>query len=188
MYKALVRTHLEYASSVWAPYTIHHIRKLESVQRRATKQLPGLKDLSYAERLKSLKLPTLSFHRVRGDMIEVYKIMNNLYDQYASNDILITWESQVDRTSRGNSKKLYLTRSNTKIRKHSFAIRVVETWNHLPDSIVNAPSLNTFKNRFDKFFNTHPLLYDDFLTNPATTTTYAQPDNAIYNELCEEAY
>ncbi len=76
LYKALVRVHLDYASSVWAPYKKKLIKDLENVQRRATKQLPGLKEKSYEERLKFLKLPTLQYRRIRGDMIEVFKIMN----------------------------------------------------------------------------------------------------------------
>ena len=66
LYKTLVRTQLEYANSVWAPYRSKHIEAIENVQRRATKQLPGMKNLSYSERLKILKLPTLSFRRAEG--------------------------------------------------------------------------------------------------------------------------
>ena len=73
LYKTLVRTHLEFANSIWHPYKIKHIDMTENVQRWATKQLPGFKDLSYSECLKKLKLPTLSFRRVRGDMIELYR-------------------------------------------------------------------------------------------------------------------
>ena len=80
LYKSLVRSHLDYASSVWSPYKQKHIDALENVQRRATRQLPTLSKLPYEERLQTLKLPTLSYRRVRGDMIEVYKIMNEIYD------------------------------------------------------------------------------------------------------------
>jgi len=66
LYKALVRTHLDYASAVYSPNRAKHIDLIESVQRRATKQLPGFKDLAYSERLRKLKLPTLSYRRVRG--------------------------------------------------------------------------------------------------------------------------
>jgi hypothetical protein len=52
IYKTLVRTHLEYANTVWAPYKKKHIDKIESVQKRATKQIPGLRNLNYPERLK----------------------------------------------------------------------------------------------------------------------------------------
>jgi hypothetical protein len=53
---------------------------IENIQRRATKLIPGLSDLSYEDRLRRLKLPSLSYRRSRGDMIEVYKIMSGKYD------------------------------------------------------------------------------------------------------------
>ena len=52
LYKALVRSQLDYAHSVWAPYKAEHIEEIEKVQRRATKRLPGMSSLSYEERLK----------------------------------------------------------------------------------------------------------------------------------------
>ena len=48
---------------------------IENVQRRATKQLPGIKNIPYEERLERLKLSTLAYRRTRGDMIEVYKLL-----------------------------------------------------------------------------------------------------------------
>jgi hypothetical protein len=54
--KALVRPHLEYANSVWNPYKKKHITALENVQRRATKLIPGFKDMTYGNRLRKLKL------------------------------------------------------------------------------------------------------------------------------------
>ena len=80
LYKTVVRPHLEYAVSVWAPHKIELIKKIEGVQRRATKYLPGMKDLSYPERLRKLKLPTLMYRRLRGDLIETYKILKPIYD------------------------------------------------------------------------------------------------------------
>ena len=87
LFKALVRSHLEYASSVWSPYKQKHKEAIEKVQRRATKQLPGMKDISYQERLAILKLPTLVYRRNRGDMIETYKILHNKYYGDVSNII-----------------------------------------------------------------------------------------------------
>ena len=66
LYKMMVRTHLDYASSVWSPYKIKHIEMIENVQRRCTRQPPYLKDLSYPERLKKLNLPTLAYRRMGG--------------------------------------------------------------------------------------------------------------------------
>ena len=54
---------------------------VENVQRCATRNLPFLKAFSYKERLQKLKLPTLQYRRLRGDMIETYKLMTGKYDK-----------------------------------------------------------------------------------------------------------
>ena len=61
----------------------HHqslIEKLEKVQKLATKLVINVKKLHYEERLRRLKLPTLKYRRIRGDMIELYKIFAGKYD------------------------------------------------------------------------------------------------------------
>ena len=75
----MVRSHLDYCSSVWAPYRKGDIEALEKVQKRATKSLPGLKNLPYSERLKICKIPTVHYRCIRGDMIETYKIVSEKY-------------------------------------------------------------------------------------------------------------
>jgi len=69
----MVRPHLEYANSVWCPHKKGDIAGIEKVQKRATKLVIFLKHLSYIECLCQLKLPTLKYRRLRGDMIEVFK-------------------------------------------------------------------------------------------------------------------
>ena len=75
LYMALIRPLLEYCVQVWSPHLQKYIDLIERVQRRATKLVPELRDLPYEERLKKLKLTTLEERRVRGDMIETYKII-----------------------------------------------------------------------------------------------------------------
>ena len=79
LFKALVRPHLEYANSVWFPALKGQSIDIEHVQRSATKQVPGLRDLPYRERLRLLNLPTLKHRRRRGDLIEAYKMMSGMY-------------------------------------------------------------------------------------------------------------
>ena len=73
LYLALVRPHLDYAVQFWSPYYRMDIERLESLQRRMTRMIQGLKNLTYQDRLKHLKLHSLERRRVRGDMIEVFK-------------------------------------------------------------------------------------------------------------------
>ena len=60
----------------WCPYLLKDIEELEKVQHRVTKLVPGMSDWTYEARCKELKLPTLKQRRLRGDLIETYKILN----------------------------------------------------------------------------------------------------------------
>ena len=74
----MVRPHLEYGDVIWGPFYQADIRSVETIQRRATKLIPALKDLPYVDRMKNLGLPSLMYRRRRGDMIHMYKIMNGI--------------------------------------------------------------------------------------------------------------
>ena len=74
----MVRPHLKYGNAIWGPCYIGDLKLVECVQRRATKLVPHLYEKPYEERLKELKLPSMEYHRKRGDMIQCYKIMNGL--------------------------------------------------------------------------------------------------------------
>ena len=84
LYKAIVIPHLEYCIQACSPYLRKDIDMLENIQRRATKLIPGLRDLTYEERLKECGLTTLETRRLRGDQIEVFKILNG-YENIDSN-------------------------------------------------------------------------------------------------------
>jgi len=187
IYKTLVRTHLEYANSVWAPYKKKHIDKIESVQKRATKQIPGLGNLSYPERLNKLKLPTLAYRRIRGDMIEAYKILHMKYDPEASSFLKKTSDSGIRFSTRINSNKIPHQRFNTAVRKNSYSVRIAKYWNKLPDNITNAPSINAFKNRLDKHWKDEDIYYLDYKSE--ITGSHANRnvnDIRITNESGEE--
>ncbi|XP_063447805.1 uncharacterized protein LOC134727358 [Mytilus trossulus] len=140
LYKALARPNLEYANAIWSPFKVKDITALENVQRRATKLIPTLKDLEYEQRLKKLKLPTLKYRQMRGDMIEAYKLTSGIYDDALPN--LLTYNTTS--ATRGHNKKLTIQRCNKNIRSNFFTQRIAPIWNSLPSSVVNAPTVQTF--------------------------------------------
>ena len=61
-------------------YRKKDIDKLERIQRRATKMISELRDLIYESRLLQCSLTTRETRRLRGDQIEVFKIVNGYED------------------------------------------------------------------------------------------------------------
>ena len=151
LFITIVRPHLEYGAPIWNPYKKGVINMIENVQRRATKQVPGLRDLPYMERLKLLNLPTLKYRRYRGDMITTYKLAHKMFDSLASKDILC-FETNQRYHLRRHCLTIKKSTFNKDVRKNSFRNRVANQWNALPESIVTAPSINAFKNRLDKIW------------------------------------
>ena len=74
----------------------------------------SLKNCSYKERLQILNLPTLKYRRLRGDMIDVFKIANNMYD--ASSVPLLPFDKS--HITRGNCFKLSYQRFYHDVRKY----------------------------------------------------------------------
>jgi len=68
-YTVYVRPILEYCSSVWSPYIKKDINLIESVQRRYTKRIPGMYNMSYTDRLNALGLDRLDVRRLRADIL-----------------------------------------------------------------------------------------------------------------------
>ena len=75
IYPTYVRSHLESSVQTRCPYLLGDIDRLEKVQRRTSKSVRGLENYTYEERLNMLKLYLLSKRRLRGDLIEVFKIV-----------------------------------------------------------------------------------------------------------------
>ena len=125
MYKAIVRTHLEYYIQAWIPYRKKDIDTLERIQRRATNIIPELRDRTCKERLKEFGLTTLETRRLRGDQIEVFKILNGYTNIYRN----LFFSPKKDNRTRGHEVKLVRDQCRLDIRKYSFSQRTINEWN-----------------------------------------------------------
>jgi hypothetical protein len=131
---------------VWSPIKTTDASHLEKVQRKATRVVPGIRDLPYRERLQQLKLPNLVYRRQRGDMIQTYKIIHGIKDITEYSLLKLAEEGPV----RGHSLQLQNPRCRTALRQHFLSHRVIENWNRLPELIIIAASVNAITGRLDK--------------------------------------
>ena len=99
--------------------------------------------LSYAERLKETKLYTLEQRRLRGDLIETFKILNDL--EGINKGKLFNTNPHHDK-NRCHSFKLYkeALKKGLSCRSKLFSVRVVSTWNNLPARVVEVKTINQF--------------------------------------------
>ena len=67
--------------------------------------------------------------------------------------------------TRGHNKKIFKRGSRLNLRKYFLALRIATIWNELPEELVNAKDVDTFKNALDKHWKYHPSKYD-FNHNP----------------------
>ena len=100
----------------------------------------GLKDLSYEERLERLKLFSLEERRLRGDLIQTFKLLTGKENV----DYEILFNRSTNHLS-GHSLKLSKSQCNKLCRRRFFSQRVIDIWNSFSEFMVSAPSTNTFK-------------------------------------------
>ena len=160
LFTSRVRCLLEYAIQAYSPWLAKDVDLLEAVQRRAIGQVRGLHG-TYEEKLKQCGLTLLVDRRVRGDLIQTYKIINQIDD--ISIDTFFTMAG--DRHSHAtrntavigpeneqlSNKNLVKVQANYRydMRRNFFSQRVVDNWNILPNSVKNAADVNSFKNLYD---------------------------------------
>ena len=143
----MVRPLLEYCVQVWSPYKQKHIDLIEGVQKRAVRMVPGMKNLSYEQKLVKLGLTKLVERRFRGDMIETYKLITN-------KEGINSTKFFDPRNERGDPElnhglKISKKRPNRDMRKYTFSQRVVNPWNMLQREEVQAKKTSSFKAKFD---------------------------------------
>ena len=154
LFCALVRPLLEYAVSVWCPYHQKDIQSLEKVQRRYTKWIRPLRNLTYSERLKELNLFSLKHRRRRGDLINMFLLKVN-EDHLITNKLA----RRDNHHTRGHSSKIEAERCQLSQRSNFLSNRARKDWNSLPQRIVSAPNLESFKRQIDHLWANDPTRF-----------------------------
>jgi len=62
--------------------------------------------------------------------------------------------------TRGNKFKLIQHHCHYDLRKFNFTSRIIPKWNSLSNHVVSADTINTFKDRLDKFWANQDVLCD----------------------------
>ena len=146
LYQTYVRPNIEYSVQAWNPHLNKDRKVLEQIQHRATAIPHGFKHLSYIERCRRLGLTSLEERRLRGDLIQRYKFEKNIQT--------INWHFP-PLTGHHTRFQRELVK-NCDERQQFFNNRITNIWNWLPDSVVGASSINSFKNRLDAILHSRP--------------------------------
>ena len=154
LYLAHVRPILEFASCVWNTGYLGDLKLLEGVQRRWTKQIEGLFNMQYSERLRHLNLYSVKGRLLRADIIKCWKIFH-LKSIIKPADIF-TLAPRIG--NRGHRFKLSYTHCSMECRHRFFSVRVVKCWNSLSDAAVALDSLTAFKQAIH--LSLQPELFD----------------------------
>ena len=146
LYKSLVGPHFEYCVQIYRPYLTQDIEMLKKVQRRAT-MVYGFNDLTYEQRLRRLGITTFETRRLRGDLIEVFKIIKG-FDK-----VNYLKFCRLSTTGlRGLNLKLFKPSFKRNVGKYTFSNKVIDSWNRLPEDIIACDSLDNFKKKLDRLF------------------------------------
>ena len=111
--------------------------------------VPGTKNMNNDQRLAYLNdLPKLEERRVRGDMIETYKILTGKEDTKWNRFFKFAPERGDQDLARG--LKLFHKRHKLDKRKYVFSHRVTRKWNELSREEVQSVKTSGFKEKYDK--------------------------------------
>ena len=145
-YFSLVRSKLEYSASIWDPYLKKDITLLEQVQRRAARFVSN--DYRYrssvTSMLQELGWQDLASRRRDIRLALFYKVIHHLVAVPIDDKFLIKADI---RTRANNGYKYRIPKTNCEEFRSFFYSRTIPDWNRLPQSTVEAPSIDAFKQR-----------------------------------------
>ena len=142
-YTTLLHPILEYACTVWDPFTQDNISKTEKVQRRFARFVFNDHQWtsSVTSMIQQLHWQTLQECRAQLKAAMMYRIMSSLVDIPGSYLVLAS------STYRGHSMKLIVPHARTLMYQRSFFPDSIRLWNMLPQEVISCTNLEGFKQR-----------------------------------------
>jgi hypothetical protein len=138
-------SHINYASNVWCHAGEVHLKKLNSLHRRAAKIIVPNPYLSTEEKLRFANILPMDKQFDFNTAVMVFKARQGLAPAYLKN--LLTNGS--NRSSSGN---YLLPQTRIDLYKSSFAFYGAKVWNSLPAKAKGCRTLTSFKTSIRKYF------------------------------------
>ena len=178
MFKTLIQPHIDYCSQLWMPQEGANMEKVEKVLRDFSRKIPGIRDMSYWERLKEMGMNSEQRRLERYKVIYIWKIMEGLVPNCG-----LKWTNSDERRGRiCEVPKLKGSAQVQKLRKQSFQMSGPKLWNSLPKNLRNLKNcgLEQFKELLDCFLAKVPdEPKAEGLTPGATDVITGRPTNTL---------
>lgn len=155
LYLTFVRSQLGYASELWAPQCIGGLKKIESLQRRATKYILNqhwTNNIGYRERLITSKLLPLSYWHEIKDLVFYFKCRQGHYS--IPIEYYVKPSNNIRSTRNNSTTNVLVPTCRTKLFQTSYFSRITKLWNYLPSEIRSSNSPNQFKSLLFKRYCT----------------------------------
>ena len=148
-FNAYILPHLDYCCTIWGNCSNELLHRIIKFQKRAARMILD-KDLSSPSAELFRQLGWLTFdERVRYRKgIIMYKALHNLAPTYLSNKFTYTHNIHSLDLRSATNQTLYVPKPNLEMYRKSLSYSGPKLWNTLPESVRNAPSLGSFKQRY----------------------------------------
>ena len=150
-YNAHIRSHIDYASTIWDGSSDVHMKRLNSLNRRAAKYILPDPNLNTEQKLEQLEILPLSKQLLFNKGLVMYKIWNKSLPRYLCQHFI-----QSDPQYTTSRLNFTVPRPRIDIFKTSLSFSGAHFWNSLPNPVKQARTLSLFKKSLFRYLvSTH---------------------------------